>query len=937
MAAPTSSPDPTRSSATRADPTLSRAFARKIRLSKLALVFERLWPRLWVFLSLAAIFAVLSLTGIWSLLPALLHKAVIAIFGLASAAALVFAVRVPWPTRDEAVRRIERRSGVPHRPASSYEDTLSASTGGAETSVLWQAHRERLARAIDRLKVGNPSPRADRFDPFAVRALAVLLLVPAALLVNGSVRERLASAFNFGADAAIANARLDAWVTPPPYTAIAPILLADGGATATADPPAPPATLIEVPERSLLTLRGIGFSDAGVTLEVLSEGATEPERVTPESAKVSASESTSTKSGQADPAKSATLATKAAVPSPGVSEIRYEIKKSAVVRALNGSRELGQWTFGVIPDQLPTIALSKELDRTPRGSLKLSYIGQDDYGIASAVAKLRQAPEAAADPSKAWARAAPLTGPRLPLEKPPVLALKMPKPGDKLLDASTLLDLGSHPWAGQRVELWLEATDVGGQIGRSTPVQIVLPSRRFKKPLARAVIEQRRNLATDSRTRPRVARALDALTLEPEGFIETTGIFLGLRTAYYRLQTDGSREALKETVDQLWELALKIEDGALSDAERALKEAQDKLAEALQKGADDQEIQERLAELKQKLNEYLEEMQKNAAKENGDEQPGDEQQDQSEQLGQKDLDEMMKELEKNAREGSREEAEKMLSEMKELMERLQANNSPEARAEQKKAAEMMKKLDMLGNLAGKQQQLMDETFGEQKKQQSGEEQRGGSQDDPSGQNSPNSQQGQQGQQGKGQQRGQSGQPQQQGGSQQGEGKKGDRGQGIGEKQQGEGDLGKRQAELREELNRLQKELDELGAGDPDKLGKAEESMGEAEDALRQEDFEEAAEKQGEALEQMRQSAQSMAEQMQKNAQQKMGRGGDTPRDPLGRPQRSQGPDLGQSVKVPGAIDAQRAREILDELRKRSGESLRPSMELDYIDRLLRRF
>jgi hypothetical protein len=41
--------------------------------------------------------------------------------------------------------------------------------------------------------------------------------------------------------------------------------------------------------------------------------------------------------------------------------------------------------------------------------------------------------------------------------------------------------------------------------------------------------------------------------------------------------------------------------------------------------------------------------------------------------------------------------------------------------------------------------------------------------------------------------------------------------------------------------------------------------------------------------------------------------------------------------VPDAIDAQRAREILDELRKRSGQNLRPQDELDYIDRLLKRF
>jgi hypothetical protein len=34
---------------------------------------------------------------------------------------------------------------------------------------------------------------------------------------------------------------------------------------------------------------------------------------------------------------------------------------------------------------------------------------------------------------------------------------------------------------------------------------------------------------------------------------------------------------------------------------------------------------------------------------------------------------------------------------------------------------------------------------------------------------------------------------------------------------------------------------------------------------------------------------------------------------------------------------QRAREILEELRRRLGEPSRPLLELDYIERLLRRF
>jgi Domain of unknown function (DUF4175) len=42
-----------------------------------------------------------------------------------------------------------------------------------------------------------------------------------------------------------------------------------------------------------------------------------------------------------------------------------------------------------------------------------------------------------------------------------------------------------------------------------------------------------------------------------------------------------------------------------------------------------------------------------------------------------------------------------------------------------------------------------------------------------------------------------------------------------------------------------------------------------------------------------------------------------------------------TVKVPGEIDSQRARRILEELRRRFGEAFRPQLELDYVERLLK--
>ncbi len=60
-------------------------------------------------------------------------------------------------------------------------------------------------------------------------------------------------------------------------------------------------------------------------------------------------------------------------------------------------------------------------------------------------------------------------------------------------------------------------------------------------------------------------------------------------------------------------------------------------------------------------------------------------------------------------------------------------------------------------------------------------------------------------------------------------------------------------------------------------------------------------------------------------------------DPLGRPLRGREYGDDSSVKVPGEIDVQRARRIIEELRKRFGDFARPQEELDYIERLLKNY
>ena len=211
-------------------------------------------------------------------------------------------------------------------------------------------------------------------------------------------------------------------------------------------------------------------------------------------------------------------------------EIRYELNKTATIRALAGGTELAQWRINVTPDKPPQISLSRPPELTPRGSLKLTYKAEDDYGVTSAKVNLEKAKAPPPDPAKDWAKPEPLSGPRPPLQRPPELPLKLTKPNAKSVDGRTYFDFASHPWAGHKVIMTLEATDVAGQTGRSVSFEMILPERNFTKPLARAVVEQRRKLMDDPRYRGSVMKALDALTLEPDGFIDDLKIYLGLRT-----------------------------------------------------------------------------------------------------------------------------------------------------------------------------------------------------------------------------------------------------------------------------------------------------------------------------------------------------------------------------------------------------------------------
>ena len=331
------------------------------------------------------------------------------------------------------------------------------------------------------------------------------------------------------------------------------------------------------------------------------------------------------------------------------------------VRVLANGAELAKWSFSIIADQPPKIALTKKIEKTRRGAMKLFYSIEDDYGIASAEATFERLPLDPGDPKTSWARPDVLKGPRPPLERPPRVVLRVPPPGAKKPETWSFHELGSHPWAGMPVRMTLVARDHAGNTGKSKPRDIVLPERLFFNPLAKAVLEQRRRLVFDPRYRGLVIMALDALTLAPEGFINDKAVYLGLRSVRHRLKVDQGRKALSSTIEQMWHLALRIENGGgLSEAERRLREIQERLAKAIQRGASQKELQELMRQLRQALSQFLNELAKQAQRQPPTNMPNI---DPNQMMSSRDLQQMLDNLEKMMRQGSKQSAQEMLSQL----------------------------------------------------------------------------------------------------------------------------------------------------------------------------------------------------------------------------------------------------------------------------------
>ena len=791
-----------------------------LRLTLLGLWAEALTRALWPLWSVLILGLGLAALGVQDHLPLEADWAglVLGCVGLIWGA--VHALRnFRKPTRDQALARLDSR--LPGQPIAALRDSLAMGAQDPATQALWAVHRTRMAQRASSAQAVEPDLRLASRDPYALRYMALTVLVLA--LIFGSVW-RIASVASLpapgGAGQVAAGPAWEGWAQPPAYTGKPALYLNDQtGPTLT------------LPAGTRIQLRFYGAPGELILAETVSGRTDVP--------------------AASDPAQDFTLTRSGRLTIDGA-----------------GGRS---WAVTLQPDAPPSIAPAGKIDRDAEGRFKQPFEAHDDYGVIKGwVSVALDLPAVdrryglTADPE-----------PRAPV----VLDLALPMTRDRTKVAQVLVDdLSKDIMANLPVNLTFTAADAAGQSASAAPLHVVLPARRFFDPLAAAVVELRRDLLWNRTNAPTIVEVLKALTYRPEDLVPDQKAYLRLRVLIADLDKTADhldtpkRDALAE---EMWSIALLIEDGDLSSALEAMKRAQDRLSQAIRNGASPAEIDRLMQEMRDALDTYMaQEAQKNA--QNLDEpnqfDPN------SPKITQDQLQAMLDQLQSLMQQGRTAEAQELMEQLRDLMNNMKVTQGEGSGSG--KGSPGQQAMKDLGQTLRDQQKLSDDSFRDL--------QDGG----PDGER-------------------------------------------LADRQKRLKD----DIDQLRRSGTLPGAGDPKGTEGRKALDDAGRAMEDAEKALRDGDLPQALDKQAQALDALRQGirhlgdamAQNRADPADPNAQQT---GPEGQRDPLGR-DGTTGTQMGADHGLLQGQDVyRRAQELLDEIRKRAGEQGRPDQERSYLKRLL---
>lgn len=919
------------------------------------LVWERFAPVLWIGVLGALLFMAGSFSGLWERIgDPWRYLALIAAL-LVLSRALWRARRVAFPTRSAAARRVERDSGLSHRPFDAVRDVQADVSAG--DSRLWDTHTRRAANAAASASHARLRPALAPIDKYYLRFIVPALVVLALMVGTTDSMERLRNSLAPGWMSAIdaRAAKYDAWIDPPDYTGRPPVYFKS-------------RTKLSAPQGSELVARVTGIKSA-------------PRLLITESGK--SRRVTVTRLG------------------PTSFEARTTLNEDAKARWRIGSSPK-VWRIDVTADTAPRIAWTKDPEAGKRDTLEFAYDLTDDFGADSLVLSMQRVNDIAL----------------LGKENAPVETVDLPLAASTVRSAKNKaesLNLTKHIWASEKVVATLRAKDFKGQIGQSEPRTFIVPDKIFISNLAKAAVENRALLLAaqdleyentprlNPRTYPvypgplpelrverapaqvqRAAALIEIITDSPVGAFKDPVVYLGMKNVQSRLEQAREIEDIAGTPEDLWLIAMRAEYGPLGNAKEAMMAAEAALRDGIARRARKREVDTLFTRYNDAVDRYMQYLMENAQEVDAEGGGGG---------GGKNADEiqaLLDAIEEANRLGDTEGARRALTQLAELLENMQIQLTKGGEGEGGDGSpsdglseDVKEAIEDLADIIGEQRELEDETREAQRAQEEAAQQ---------GQQSGGSQSGSQSGQG------------QAGGSESETAENGSAGDAPGEETASPEQLAQNQAALQSAIDALEKalkdggtdlsaaansgetpgagegETGEPGGGgnsddpnappgsggkatdDPDAppgrggaggepqdgqeqaivlspqeaLDAARQAMAESEAALSGGALEDAGDAQAAAIEALKKAAESLIATGNQGSE--GGESGQSAgRDPFGRESADgEGLSTGET-EIPGVSDRQRARDLIEELRRRAADQQRSKEELDYLDRLLERF
>lgn len=845
--------------------------------ARAAILFERVWPEIWPALGVAGVFLCVALLDLPARLTPWRHIALLAIFiGLFLFLLARGLSRLVLPNLADADRRLERQSGLRHRPLAALTDRPAGNDPMA--AAIWREHLARATGNLQKLRVGLPRPGLARRDPRALR-VAVLVSLAAALTIAGrDAPARLAQAFSpsWPRMQSAPAVEIAAWITPPGYTRLPPFFLKPGGGAVRA--PAGSRLTVSVTGGTMSPTLTLGGNDQ--KLPSLDRASFQGER---------------------------------------------ELTESGLLRLTREGAPMAAWELSLIQDMPPSVGWTTTPGPTRHGEqLRLPWRAEDDYGVVAVTAELalRERPDLSP----------------LPFQ------ITLPTEANAKLRAVSVQDLSAHPWAGLAVRGRLVAKDAIGQTGESATVEFDLPQRRFQNPVARILVELRRGLSLHPEDRAAALEALDQLLLVPNVLGDDLASFLNLEGIYYELVRDHTVEAVPEAQGRMWELAVRLEDGQPERSAKALEAARQAVREALEQATQNPTAENRdaldraLKELEAAIQQHLEALMDQARRDGADERADPD----AMRMDQRDMQRLTEAARDAAKAGKMAEAKKSLAELEAMLQQLreaEAAGNPAGSAQgAKRRAERrergQKQIGAVQDMIGREGGLLDHSQG--RANDSGSPSPVGpasAQDDAA--------------------------------------RLADSARLIDTARLADRRV---QQALRRALGALMQQFGDLTGEIPASLSDADQAMRDAAKALTEGSDSAAGLAQQKTIEALQKGGNEMGQAVSRQFGPGQGGFGEGPgegdgngggatangrgdddgsararaggppgrgdgRDPLGRPQGQgmSGADESADVRLPEEQERQRAQAIQEELRRRGADRGRSQEELDYIDRLLRRF